>query len=300
MLATFVLAFLFAAVSGCGRAPEVQGPQIGTSPTSPSVPIYHLAVHPLHNPVKLVQAYYPLIDYLNTRLTGAALELEASRDYANFEEKYRTRKPEFLLPNPLQTLQAMKAGYRVIAMAGDPQDFKGLFVVRKDSGLDRPADLKGKSVSYPSPTALAACIMPQYFLHDSGVNVNTDIENRYVGSQESSIMNVYLKLTAAGATWPPPWRAFQKDHAQEAAELTVIWETEPLVNNSVMARDDIPAEVGAQIRALLLGLDGTDEGKSILAGMETARFLPASDESYDVARQYISRFVREVRPVETQ
>ncbi|MFH1021539.1 MAG: PhnD/SsuA/transferrin family substrate-binding protein, partial [Pseudomonadota bacterium] len=131
-----------------------------------------------------------------------------------------------------------------------------------------------------------------------GLNVNTDLENHYVGSQESSIMNVYVGKTAAGATWPPPWRAFQKEHPREAAGLKVIWETEPLINNSVMVRHDIPAQVGEQVRALLLGLAGTPEGKSILAGMETARFLPASDEDYDVVNHYVARFEKEVRPVE--
>lgn len=292
------LALLLGALPGCNPEPEGKGPQFGAKPSSPGVPVYHLAVHPLHNPAKLLQAYQPLIDYMNSRLQGAHLALEASRDYANFEEKYHERKPEFLLPNPWQTLQAMKLGYRVIAMAGEPEDFKGIFVVRRDSGLKRPDDLKGKSVSYPSHTALAACIMPQYFLHNHGVNVNADIENRYVGSQESSIMNAYLGLTSAGATWPPPWRAFQKEHPREAAQLKIIWETESLVNNSVMARNDVPAQIEEQVRSLLLGLDATEEGKSILAGMETARFLPASNEDYDRVRRYVSRFETEVRPVE--
>jgi phosphonate transport system substrate-binding protein len=298
VLTILVLAVLFGTLPGCSREPEDKGPKLGTMPQSVGLPVYRLAVHPLHNPAKLMEAYQPLVDYLNGRLHGARLALEASRDYANFEEKYKARKPEFILPNPWQTLQAMKVGYRVIAMAGEPRDFKGIFVVRRDSNLSRPADLKGKAVSYPSPTALAACIMPQYFLHNHGINVNRDIENRYVGSQESSIMNAFLGKTAAGATWPPPWRAFQKDHPREAAELKVIWETEPLVNNSVMVRDDVPAQVGEQVRTLLLGLAGTKEGMTILAGMETARFLPASDREYDVVRRYVSRFERDVRPVE--
>lgn len=113
-------------------------------------------------------------------------------------------------------------------------------------------------------------------------------------------MNAYLKLTAAGATWPTPWRAFQKEHPQEAAELKVIWETEPLVNNSVMVRDDVPDHVADQVRVLLLGLDGSAEGKAILAGMETARFLAATDQDYEVARRYVARFEREVRPVGLQ
>ena len=155
-----------------------------------------------------------------------------------------------LLPNPWQTLEAMKVGYHVIAMAGDAEDFKGIFIVRKDSGIKTPADLRGKVVSYPSPTALAACIMPQYFLHRNGIDVNRDIENAYVGSQESSIMNAYLGKSAAGATWPPPWRLFQQDHPAEAAQLKVIWETPSLLNNSVMVRDDVPAAVGRRVRRL--------------------------------------------------
>lgn len=294
-LIVFALALL---ASGCEQKPSRQGPEYGSAPLAQPSPTYHLAIHPLHNPIKLQHDYQPLIEYLNDQVQNARLELESSRDYGNFEEKFRARRPEFLLPNPWQTLEAMKAGYAVIAMAGQPEDFKGLFLVRRDSGIKTPADLKGKAVSYPSPTALAACIMPQYFLYEHGLKVNTEIENRYVGSQESSIMNVHLKLTAAGATWPPPWRAFQKEHPREAAELQVIWETPSLINNSVMARDDVPPQVREQVRLALLRLQDTPAGRAILAGMETNRFLPAADADYEIVRQYIARFEQKVRPVE--
>lgn len=286
--------------AGCSEAPEARGPVFGVAPPADAAPAYSFAIHPLHNPSKLLQAYQPLVDYLNARLAPARMTLEASRDYASFEAKYLARKPDFLLPNPWQTLQASAAGYHVIAMAGEPTDFKGLFVVRVDSGVLQPADLKGKAVSYPSPTALAACIMPQAFLHGHGLDVTRDLENRYVGSQESSIMNVYLGKTAAGATWPPPWRAFQKAFPREAAQLVVRWETESLVNNSVMARDDVPAPLVDRVRSLLVGLSETDEGRALLAGTETARFLPAADADYDVVRRYIARFESDVRPVETR
>ncbi|NOU17526.1 MAG: phosphate/phosphite/phosphonate ABC transporter substrate-binding protein [Bacteroidales bacterium] len=285
-------------VASCVQKHGDPGPHYSVSPDDSTISVFSFAVHPLHNPNKLMQAYQPLIDYLNPKVEGVRFTLEASRDYASYEQKYKARKPEFLLPNPWQTLQAMKAGYHVIAMAGEPCDFKGIFIVRKDNPIRTPHDLKGKTVSYPASTALAACIMPQYFLHLSGINVSTDIENRYVGSQESSIMNVYLGLTAVGATWPPPWRNFQKNHPREAALLKVIWETEPLINNSVMMRNDIPAEIGEQVRKLLTELHETDQGKAILAGMETARFFIVSDKDYDVVRAYVDRFEKEVRKIE--
>ncbi|HCM25929.1 MAG TPA: phosphonate ABC transporter substrate-binding protein [Treponema sp.] len=296
------MCFLFLVLTSvsCTKEKEIIGPRYGAVPKSGEIPIYSFAVHPLYNPLKLMNTYQPLIDYINSRMNDVEFHLEASRDYANFEKKYRDRKPDVLLPNPWQTLQAMKAGYHVVAMAGDPADFKGIFIVRRDGDIRQPLDLKGKRVSYPSPTALAACIMPQYFLYSHGIDVNTDIDSRYVGSQESSIMNAYLKQTSAGATWPPPWRAFQKDHPEEAAELKVIWETEPLVNNSVMIRDDIPVDIQRRITDNLSKLHETAEGKTILEGMETARFIVASDKDYDIVRAYVERFEELVRKVDVR
>jgi phosphonate transport system substrate-binding protein len=293
-LTTLVVAALLLA---CEPAAVNKPLQYSSAPAAASVPVYRLAIHPLYNPQKLSAAYQPLVDHLNSQLVNARVELEASRDYQAFEAKYAQRQPDFLLPNPWQTLQAMKAGYHVIAMAGDAQDFKGIFVVRRDSGIQVPADLKGKVVSYPSHTALAAAIMPQYFLHGQGINVTRDIKNAYVGSQESSILNVHLGLSAAGATWPPPWRLFQRDHPKEAADLKVIWETEPLINNSVMVRDDVPEAVREQVKKTLLDLAKQPAGAAILQGMSTSGFYAADDASYAVVDRYIKNFERVVRPV---
>lgn len=285
-------------LGGCEQGAEpVSGP-VYKKETDQSKPNYRLAIHPLHNPRKLTEAYQPMIDYLNENIDQAHFELEASRDYQVYEVKFRKRKPHLLLPNPWQTLEAMKVGYRVIAMAGKAEDFKGIFIVRRDSGIETPADLKGKIVSYPSPTALAACIMPQRYLHDAGLDIHKDIENRYVGSQESSIMNALLGEVAAGATWPPPWRLFQKDRPEDAAKLKIIWETPPLMNNSVMVRDDLPQDIAGKVGSLLHKLHKSEPGQAILHGMETARFFPANDDSYAPVREFIKQFEQDVRPVE--
>lgn len=282
-------------LSGCGPEPRAPSPLYGQTPAG-NGPQYAFAVHPLYNPAKLLKAYQPLIAYLNENL-DVRFDLEASRDYAAFEAKYTQGGPAVLLPNPWQTLQAQKTGYQVVAMAGDPADFRGILLVRRDSGIRVPRDLRGKAVSYPSATALAACILPQYYLFTQGIDVNTEIENRYVGSQESSILNVVLGKTAAGATWPPPWRFFQQENPELAAQLTVLGETEPLVNNSVMVRSDFPGDLRDKLQTLLIGLSGSDRGRAILAGMETAGFFSASDRDYAVVQRFVARFEREVRAV---
>ena len=288
-----------AALAACHQPPSEKPLQYSTAPSSKVLPTLRFAVHPLHNPSKLAEAYQPLIDYLNQQFPELRFELEASRDYQAYEQKFRAREPDVLLPNPWQSIEAMKVGYHVIAMAGDAEDFKGIFIVRKDSQIEKPSDLKGKTVSYPSHTALAACIMPQYFLHQHGINIRNDIQNAYVGSQESSIMNAYLGKSAAAATWPPPWRLFQKDYPAEAAALKVVWETPSLLNNSVMVRDDLPADIRQKLKKLLTELTNVPEGQAILSSMSMARFHPADDNSYTKVREYLSNFEKEVRPVET-
>ena len=300
ILRAVLLAVLTYACIACEPAPKTaEGPRYAAAkPTKEQHVTYRFAVHPLHNPHKLNQTYQPLIDYLNRQLPDQRFELEAARDYQVYEARFRSREPEFLLPNPWQTLEAIKVGYSVIAMAGDAADFKGLIIVRKDAGIHSPKDLRGKAVSYPSPTAVAAGIMPQYFLYQHGIDINRDIENRYVGSQESSIMNAYLQHTAAAATWPPPWRAFQKDHPLEAEKLQVMWETESLPNNSVMVRNDVSTAVREKVRKALFDLGHTNEGRQILADLETAYFHPANDANYAVVQKFIDNFERKVRPVE--
>lgn len=295
---TLCCALVAFALAACDHQPAEKSLQYSNAPVGTQTPVYRLVPHPLYNPQKLSETFQPLVDYLNHQVPAANIQLETSRDYQVFEKKIRAREGEFLMPNPWQTLEAQKVGYHVISMWGDAADFKGIFIVRKDSGIKVPADLKGKVVSYPSPTALAGAIMPQYFLHQNGIDINKDIQNSYVGSQESSMMNVYLGQSVAGATWPPPWRLFQKNHPAEAAKLKVIWETPSLINNSVMAREDVPVAIRQGVRQALLDLPKTAEGKKILAGMETAGFYAANDASYEVVRAYIKRFEQEVRPVE--
>ncbi|MGE6569863.1 phosphate/phosphite/phosphonate ABC transporter substrate-binding protein [Shewanella vesiculosa] len=292
---TLIIILLFA----CEQPATEKALQYSRSPSNHTALTYRFAIHPLHNPQKLFEAYQPLIDYINHKIPEIDIELEASIDYASYEQKIRDRKPDLLLPNPWQTLQARDNGYRVIAMAGDADDFKGIFIVRKDNNIQKPIELKGKRVSYPAQTALAATIMPQYFLYTNGIDINQDLDNIYVGSQESSIMNAYLGKVAAAATWPLPWRLFQKDHPEKANQLKVIWQTPSLINNSVMVRDDFPKEISQKIQHLLITLADSPEGKAIMLGMETARFSQAEDADYDVVRSYINNFESKVRPVES-
>ncbi len=291
LLALFLL-------TACGREDSAYTPQFSAQPAQAQGkprPIYLFGVHPLHNPQLLFERYQPLVDFLNRHLGDIEIRLEASRDYPSYDEKLFAGRFELALPNPYQTIEAIDRGYRVFAKMGNDEDFRGIFLVRRDSGIEKVADLKGRAVSYPAPSALAATMLPQWYLKQQGLDVLRDIDNRYVGSQESSILNVQQGKVAAGATWPPPWRAFARKHPQQAAELELRWQTDTLPNNSLVARRDVPEQQVARIRELLVHLQDHDEGRAILANMENPYFSAAENAAYDPVRAFIARFRAELR-----
>lgn len=269
------------------------------SPKKPDrITEYVVGIHPLHNPQRLMELYGPIVDYMNSNIPDARFKLEASRNYEEFEKKLYAGHFAFAMPNPYQTIQSVKYGYRVFGKMGDDEVFTGIILVRKDSGIEEVTDLKGKAVSYPAATALAATMMPQYFLQTHGIDVSHDIENRYVGSQESSIVNVLRGHVAAGATWPVPWKNFTIENPELANELVVKWETEPLLNNGWVVRKDIPAPVADKFSYLLFSLDKTPRGKLMLERLPISRFEPATDKTYRPVRDFLEKFSKTVRKID--
>ena len=256
-----------------------------------------IGVHPLHNPKRLHEIFRPIADYLSQNIENVDFKIEASRNYAAYDKKLYSRQFEFSLPNPFQTVNSLKHGYRVFAKMSDDENFRGIFLVRKDSNIKRVIDLKNHAVSFPAPTALAATMMPQYYLQQNGLNVMSDINIKYVGSQESSIMNVMLGDTIAGATWPPPWRALSKERPELAKELKVIWQTDYLPNNSLVVRDDVPDAIVSKVKNLLLNLHKHPQGKKWLEKMELSKFDGATNDTYKPVVEFLKRFNKEVRPI---
>lgn len=262
-----------------------------------SIKHYQFAIHPLHNPTRLYAVFNPIINYLNQNIKGSEFSVEASKSYADFNDKLQNQSVAFALPNPYQTLLAIDKGYQVIAKMGDDENFKGIFLVRKDSSIKHPTDLKGKVVSYPAPSALAATMLPQDYLQQNGINVTTDIQNEYVGSQESSIMNVFVGASAAGATWPPPWKAMSDERPELKQQLKVIWQTDSLPNNSIVARSDVPPQLIREVQDLLSNLHNSEAGQKILEAMYLSKFELADNETYNPVQKFIEHFEKTVRPL---
>lgn len=260
--------------------------------------ILRLGVHPLHSPQKVHLLFSPICEQISQIQPDLKCILETSKDYADYNEKIKKSHFQILMPNPYQTIKAQTYGYKVISKWGRDDLFKGIILVRKDSKIETLSRLKNSTISFPAPTALAACLMPQYLLFKNGLTENKDYRSRYVGSQESSIFSVLKKDTLAGVTWLQPWQLFKKDHPAEAQELMILAETEQLPNNSVMLHSSLKPEMQIKIQDFFKRFHKNENNQSILDSIGMDKFEPASRLTYVPVEAFLKNFEKDLKKIE--
>jgi len=252
--------------------------------------VYVVGIHPYLNAQKMYHSYRPILNYLEARIPHVKFKLETSEDYAQYNEKLRQSVFDFSLPNPYQTVTSLAYQYRVIAKMKPDSEFRGILVARKDKHIRNIMQLKNNKVSFPAPTALAAAMMPLYYLHMEGLNIEKDIQKFYVGSQFSSIMNAYSGDTMAGATWPTAWKDWCGENPDKLPEMEVVWETPTLVNNGFVAHERVPFGLAQHVAVVLSSLDEHVEGEALLKEARFDGFEIASNETFQSVVEFLNRY----------
>lgn len=252
--------------------------------------VYIFGIHPQLNPQELYDAYSPVMRYLERKIPGTRFEVETSKDYPSYEKKLAERRFHFSLPNPYQTLLSLKHGYHVIAKNTPDDDFRGVLVTRLDQKLETPAGLKGKTLCFPSATAVAATMLPMLYLHEHGLNTRQEVKIQYVGSQYSSILNAYTGDAAACGTSTRFWRVWSRDNPGKAKEMKLLFTTNSLPHNGIVARDDIPPKLAQQVAQALAGMDRDPAVDQRQFKIDQAHFELADDATYKPMADFLKRY----------
>ena len=292
--ALLLLAIGALALGSCGRSSQGDyAPTYARQPQGgPAVPEYILGIFPLRNALGLSEVYQPMVDAVNRQAAGFTVRMESARDYPAYENKLRERTLDLAMVNPYQVIAAEKLGYVIFGKMGDDTRNYGMIVVRKDSGIKTVNDLRGKTISFPSPTALIATMLPKFVLLKAGLNVERDAKPVYVGSIDSVVMNVYSGLSAAGGIYPGTWDEMKRQHPEIIDALEIKWRSVPLANTAFVARADMPNAHLNAIAKVLFDLDKTEEGRLILSRMDNPPIVPANSKTYDPVRKFLEEYKR--------
>lgn len=251
-------------------------------------------VVPFQSPSKSARMFMPLADYLSRRV-GMKVDFVVAPDFKVYQERMKRGEYDITFSNPFQYVVANgKAGYTAFAkVAREP--FTGIILVRRDSGIKRIEDLRGKTIAFAYPTAWAAAVQTRKWLEvNYGIDYYRDMRPRFVGSHDSAILAVFTRVTDATGAIPHEFRTMNE---KVRGELMVIGETPPHPQMPFAHHPKLDKEIVKKIKNALLSLDrSTPEGKRILDALEREGFEEADDREYDIVRALADEYSKNGMP----
>jgi ABC-type phosphate/phosphonate transport system substrate-binding protein len=205
---------------------------------------------------------------------AARLTIVAVRDIQVLQRSLETAAYALVLSRPADMLaQAVREyGYQPVVMSTEPAH--ALFIVTKDSPLKTIADVRGKRIVTPDRYAYMWRIA-NAMLRDNQISMTKE-QVRAMRDQAAiawSMENGFFDVGVV-ASFSPAGRTWQKRGGRVIA-------TSPAVPNTPMiASPKVTSAQIAKIRAALIALDSTEEGRAILKKINVAGFQEASSKTF--------------------
>ena len=157
-------------------------------------------------------------------------------------------------------------------------------VVRRDSGLGDPEELRGRTVLFGPRTSSPKWIAAQLFFESRGLRVGRDLKGVNGGCCEDIAFAVSVRAVDAGVICDHFLRQHgvrQKDLGVDPASLAVIGRTPAFPTRIFAARKGVPAVAITSITRALVRLDPGDPSHAgILASAEMRGFLRTTKTEY--------------------
>ena len=231
-----------------------------------------------------IRKFGPLTKYLE-RTVGMKVDFVPVNDYPAAVEALVNKQVELVWFGGFTYVQAqIRSGGKIIPIAQREEDtsFRSVFITQTNSGIKRLADLKGKQVSFGSPSSTSGHAMPRSFLLDAGIDPEKDFKRvAYSGAHDATIAAVVNGRVDAAALDITVWRKFVSENKVDTTKVDVFFTSPPFYNYNWSVHADMPAPLREKITAALLNLNmNNPEGKEILTLNRATKYIPTKPENY--------------------
>ena len=260
---------------------------IAPSPPKPGKKLVKISVQPIYSLHLMSQKYSPLFRYLADE-TGYDIRVVSAMSYDNYLPTLEANQVHLGIQNPLAyiTLAKTRGAHplaKMVELNGDTL-YRGIIIARKDSGIQKIEDLKGRTAAASSRRAIGGFFAQAYHCRQHGLDVNKDLRLSFVDTQDGVVNAVYQGKVKVGFVREDALAPL-KDRIDLNA-ITAIAHTDYYPTWCVAAFAETPPEVEREITRALLNLDPEKpEHRGILKAIGIAGFQEASDLDYDILRK---------------
>ncbi len=233
--------------------------------------------------------FEPLMTYLSQAI-GRKVTLYIAKNYGDLRTQMESGTVDIGSYSPFAYVDATRGGkIRIIGqsiLAGSAT-YRGLVIVRKDSGLRSIADLEGKRFAFVDAKSASGYVYPRAMLVEAGVNPERYFkETVFAGGHDKVIDAVLGRRVDAGAIYDGALDV-AKAKGLPIAELATVSSTDPIPHDAIAVRSGMDEALVGKIQAALVALDKSPAGKAVIAHSKKklTGHVIADDGLFDVVRR---------------
>jgi phosphonate transport system substrate-binding protein len=229
-----------------------------------------------------------LVQYLEKRL-GLPIQFKTSTDYAGVITGMQFKHVDFAYFGPKSYCEASKRAdaeaFAIEVGQDGTNGYHGVIITHKKSGLNKLADLKGKTWAFTDPNSTSGTLVPTvYFTKEMKINPEEYFSKViYSGSHEASMLAVKNHKVDAASTNDLDMDRGDGKHWIKDQDFNILW-TSKLIPGSPMAyRKDLPASLKNALKEAFLAYDD----KAGLEQLKLSKYADVADSDYDPIRDLI-------------
>ncbi len=281
--------------SSCKNDREINTPTPVSSPESVKSPSVNTAQKPIifacipyESELKLIEAFQSLADYIAEQ-TGIPVNLEIKKSYKEIIDGLSNGDIDLANTGPLVYIKAHDNQEPMLcktnAQSSSTPFYKSYIIVRKDSGIKKISQLKGKKFAFTDRESTSGYLLPVLMLADAGVkDLKFFSEVRFTGNHDSAFLAVYNGyVDGAGISN----YAFTKATDKRLGDVIVIKESDSIPTAPITVRANMPSEQVKKIKEAFLKISAADkpETKNVLDIFKIKGYIDASDKDYEPIRR---------------
>lgn len=223
------------------------------------------------SPSKMQDRFKGFADYIGNA-TGRQTLVDASQDSKFMLQNMKSGKYDilFVRPSGLAGRAIRENGYVLVAEAKD--ELYAAFIVKKDSPVRTVKDLAGKRVAMPEQSAFITKVALAS-LKDAGVDHAT-LNIQYTRYQDSAAFSVDQSVADVAVVSPIVSKPWEKKGGR------LIHRSKRVPSWAVVASSKVSAAEVAKLRAALLNMDNSENGRKVLSQIGVSGFMEGKPADY--------------------
>jgi phosphonate transport system substrate-binding protein len=240
---------------------------------------------PEQNIFRQRERYLVLKAYLSERL-GITVNFTSLSRYGNIVERFSAERMDgaffgsFTYALARQQL-GVEPLVRPLNLDGT-STYHGYIFARRDSGIRKAADMRGKRFAFVEHATTAGYLFPLAFFRASGIADPQAYlgQSFFAGSHDAAILAVLNREADVGAAKNTIYDQLSGENQRIERELVILAASGVVPQNCLAVRKDLDPELKDELKRVLLDMERDPEGAAVLRRFGARGFIETSDKDY--------------------